>query len=301
MRIGIDIGGTKIEAVAIDADLEVLATFRGPVRPGSGGVTAGALEAVREIRDRAGGAVESIGIGIPGAIRHGVVHHARNLHIGSFDLRTAVADATDAPVRVCNDVNAAALGAWALRGATSTAFAYLNLGTGLAAGLVLDGRLWEGPRGLAGEIGYISADPHGPGHVDGLAGSLEGYASGSGVVAQWGVEGATAVDVFCAATAGDARAIAIRDGVYFGAANAVRVLALVFGADTIVLGGGLTGLGVSLRDGMTMHFDAWAETSPLIASLGLDTITHVLDDERPTHAIGAAIVGGPHGVGGSHG
>lgn len=294
MRIGVDIGGTKIEAVAIDETLDVLASFRGPVRRGPAGVTGVALAAVREV---ASGLepVESIGIGVPGAIRRGVVHHARNLGIGSFDLESAVAEATGAPVRVCNDVNAAALGAWAMRGGTSASFAYLNLGTGLAAGVVLGGRLWEGARGLAGEIGYVSVDPHGPDHVDGLAGALEAYASGSGVVAQWGVEGATAVDVFDAAAAGDARAIAIRDGVYFGAASAVRLLALAYGTDTIVVGGGLTGLGHELRGGMAKHFDEWSSASPLIASIQLDSITHFLTDERPTHAIGAAIVGGQHG------
>ena len=128
MRIGIDIGGTKIEAVAIDEDLDVLAEFRGPVRPGPSGVTAGTIEAVDEVSRRAGGRVESIGIGVPGAIRRGVVHHARNLSIESLDLESAVAATTDACVRVSNDVNAAALGAWALGGGVSTSFAYLNLG-----------------------------------------------------------------------------------------------------------------------------------------------------------------------------
>lgn len=295
MRIGVDIGGTKIEAVAIDAALGVLASYRGPVRRGADGVTDVALAAVREVATGVDEPVESIGIGVPGAIRRGVIHHARNLDIGSFDLETAVAEATGAPVRVCNDVNAAALGAWALRGGTSAAFAYLNLGTGLAAGVVLGGRLWEGARGLAGEIGYVSVDPRGPAHLDGLPGALEAFASGSGVAAQWGVEGATAVDVFDAAATGDARAIDIRDGVFFGAASAVRLLALAYGTDTVVIGGGLTGLGRALCDGMARHFAEWSATSPLIASLQLDAITHVLTDERPTHAIGAAIVGGQHG------
>ena len=294
MRIGIDIGGTKIEAVAVDEDLNVLSAFRGPVRPGPEGVTAGAIEAVGEVSRGERGRIDSIGIGVPGVITRGVVHHARNLAIESLDLESVVVGATNACVRVFNDVNAAALGAWALRGAESTSFAYLNLGTGMAAGLVLDGHVWEGARGVAGEIGYVSVDRHGPTHVEGLAGSLEGYASGSGVVAQWGVEGATAVDVFRAAEAGDARAVAIRDGVYFGAASAVRVLALVFGADTVVLGGGLTHLGRPLLEGMARHFGAWADTSPLIASLQLRAITHLLDDQRPIHAIGAAIRGGQH-------
>lgn len=295
MKVGIDIGGTKIEAVAVDSGLEVLARFRGPARSGPADVAAGALEAVHEVCLEAGGRVESIGIGVPGTVRSGVVHHARNISIGSFDLQSVVAEATDAPVSVCNDVNAAALGAWALGGGVSASFAYLNLGTGMAAGLVLDGRVWEGSGAGAGEIGYISVDPNGPGLVESLPGTLEGYASGSGVVARWGVEGATALDVFAAADAGDARARSIRDGVYFGAANAVRVLALTFGADTIVLGGGLTGLGECLRSGMTEHFDSWSEASPLMASLNLTAITHILDDDRPAPAIGAAIVGERHG------
>lgn len=291
MRIGVDVGGTKVEAVAVDGSLRVLATFRGPSRSGPEGVTVGILEAVQHLSSSVG-PVDSIGIGVPGAIRLGVVHHARNLSIRSFDLETAVAESTDTPVRVCNDVNAAALGSWALRGATSASFAYLNLGTGLAAGLVLDGQVWEGAGGVAGEIGYVSANPHGPTHVEGLAGTLEGYASGSGVVAQWGTPGATALDVFDAAAAGDPRAIAIREGVYFGAASAVRLLALTIGADTIVLGGGLSGLGDDLREGMAKHFTAWSDTSSLIASLKLNTITHILDTAQSVPAIGAAIAGG---------
>ena len=102
MRIGIDIGGTKIEAVAIDADLGVIATFRGPVEGGAEGVTAGAVRAVEEICHRADGTAESVGIGVPGAIRRGVIHHARNIRISSFDLETAIAEATGLPVRVCH-------------------------------------------------------------------------------------------------------------------------------------------------------------------------------------------------------
>ena len=162
MRVGVDIGGTKIEAVAVDEWLNVVATYRGPARHGAEAVTAGTLEAVREMCRRTEGTVESVGIGVPGAIRHGVVQHARNISIGSFDLKTAIAEATDATVRVCNDVNAAALGAWALHAADSSSFVYLNLGTGMAAGLVLNGHVWEGNGGVAGEIGYILGRRKGP-------------------------------------------------------------------------------------------------------------------------------------------
>jgi len=295
MRIGIDIGGTKIEAVAIDDDATVLATSHAPVCPGPEGITSGVLDAVDGLTRAAARPVDSIGIGVPGAIRRGVVRHARNIAIESLDLEAAISAATGVPVRVTNDVNAAALGAWRLSGGCSSAFAYLNLGTGMAAGLVLDGEVWEGARGLAGEIGYCSVDPHGPDHVEGLAGSLEAYASGSGVVARWGVDGATAVDVFRAATAGDPRAVELRDGVYFGAASAVRLLALAYNPDTVVVGGGLARLGTELYDGMAVHFDAWSQASPFIASLELGRLTRLLDDDRPVHAIGAAFLGGHRG------
>ncbi|MEM7325125.1 MAG: ROK family protein [Actinomycetota bacterium] len=292
MRIGVDIGGTKIEAVAIDDALSILATFRAPVQGGPRGVAEGAIEAVEKVWRRAEGTPTSIGVGVPGTIRSGVVHNARNLSVHSLDLETAIADATGLPVRVCNDVNAAALGAWIATGATSPSFAYLNLGTGLAAGFVLGGQLLEGSRGGAGEIGYISVDPNGPPDSDGLRGTLETYASGSGVVSQWGVEGATAIDVFLAADRGDGRAETIRTGFYFGAAHAVRVVALAYGADTVVIGGGLTTQADALRSGMRAHFEAWSQVSPLIASLDLDGMTQLLVDERPVQALGAAIVGG---------
>src|SRR5690606_42029336 len=83
----------------------------------------------------------------------------------------------------------------------------LNVGTGLAAGIILGGRLWRGVRGAAGEIGHISINPAGPVGADGLAGGLETYASGSGMVQQWGTSGAHAEDVLAAAASGDAEAV----------------------------------------------------------------------------------------------
>lgn len=291
MRIGIDIGGTKIEAVALSGALEVVEHFRVPVTRGPDGVVAGALAAIGRV-GRSG--ATSIGIGIPGAVRGSRVEHARNLAIESLDLGGILAEATGLPVRVCNDVNAAALGAWAVRDEASESLAYLNLGTGMAAGLVLHGRVWEGI-GTAGEIGYVSIDPAGPEHVPGLPGTLESYASGIGITTQWGVPGATSQDIFAAAELGDPRALAIRDGVYFGAAHAVRVLALAYGADAIVLGGGLTGQGQPLLDGMRRHFAEWDAASPFVASLRLGEITTLLQDARPVPAIGAALVGSYQG------
>jgi len=95
-------------------------------------------------------------------VASGRVEHAVNLGLSGLDLGSEVAARLGRSVRVENDVNAAALGAFSLLGRTSSqSMAYLNLGTSLAAGLVLGGRLWRGSRGVAGEIGHIPVDPAG--------------------------------------------------------------------------------------------------------------------------------------------
>ncbi len=108
MRIGIDIGGTKIEAVAVDDSLQVQGYFRAPVQRGPEGVLAGAIEAIREL---GGATAASIGVGIPGAVQGSQVQQAQNLDIESLDLGALLSAATGVPVWIGNDVNAAALGA----------------------------------------------------------------------------------------------------------------------------------------------------------------------------------------------
>ena len=171
MRLGIDIGGTKTAAVAIGADGELSDQVRMPTGFGAEAVVATALRTV-ERDDRARRASRrpsftSIGIGIPGAVDSGTgrVTHAVNLGLEGLDLGPRLADRLGVDVRVENDVKAAALGAHHLLGVAdgirAHSMAYLNLGTGLAAGIVLDGRLLRGGHGVAGEIGHIPVDPAG--------------------------------------------------------------------------------------------------------------------------------------------
>ncbi|MEO8094835.1 MAG: ROK family protein, partial [Pseudolysinimonas sp.] len=183
LRVGIDIGGTKTDAVAIDTDGHVVHELHIATGFGAESVLATAVAAVEGLARAAGRTPEtfvSIGIGIPGAVdvASGRVEHAVNLGLSGLDLGTELAARLGRAVRVENDVNAAALGAFSLLGRTSTqSMAYLNLGTGLAAGLVLGGRLWRGSRGVAGEIGHIPVDPAGPLCPCGQRGCLELMAS----------------------------------------------------------------------------------------------------------------------------
>jgi predicted NBD/HSP70 family sugar kinase len=166
VRLGIDIGGTKTDAVAIDDEGGLAHRIRLTTGFGSVAVVETALTAVARISELTGLAAagfDSIGIGIPGMVDRasGHVAHAVNLGLDRLELGGELAGRLGVGVRIENDVNAAALGAYHLMGLEGT-MAYLNLGTGLAAGIVVDGKLWRGARGIAGEIGHIPVDPQGP-------------------------------------------------------------------------------------------------------------------------------------------
>lgn len=293
MRLGVDIGGTKTDVVLVHAGA-VVARHRSPSGFGPDEVISSASGAVDAVLADAGVArerVESIGIGVPGGVTDGVVTYALNLGLERLDLASALADAWGVRPVIDNDVNVAALGAWVLRGRTPSSLAYLNLGTGLAAGIILNGAIWRGARGTAGELGHISVDPAGPLDGDGLPGALETYASGSGIMRQWGVPGAIARDVLDAAERGDEHALAIREGLYFGVASAVRALVLMIDVETVVLGGGLSGYGDPLVAGTRRILDQWSSSSPFLASLGISERLELLDPEVPIAALGAADLG----------
>lgn len=301
MRLGVDIGGTKTDVVVVDGG-DIVARHRAPSGQGPQQVIEAATASVEAALAQTGatlGTVDSVGIGVPGGVTDGVVTYALNLGIERLDLAGALEAAWGVRPEIDNDVNAAALGAWALRQTGRPAqpggsLAYLNLGTGLAAGLILDGKLWRGARGTAGELGHIGVDPEGPVDADGLPGALETYASGSGLVRQWGVDGAIARDVFAAAAAGDGKAVAIREGLYFGVASAARALVLMLDVETIVIGGGLAAQGDELMAGVRRHLAAWSDKSGFLESLGVSDRLELLDPELPVAALGAAALGAAH-------
>jgi predicted NBD/HSP70 family sugar kinase len=253
-----------------------------------------ATDAVLRLAGQAGisaSSFDSIGVGIPGAVdaEHGIVTHARNLGVAQLDLGQLLGANLGAPVRVENDVNAAALGAFHQLGlAPTSSMAYLNLGTGLAAGLVLGGQLWRGARGAAGEIGHILIDPAGPLDQDGQPGALEVMASGSGIASQ---RPGSVSDMLVAAAAGDAGAIAIRERMFGAIASAVRILVLTVDVELVVIGGGISTMGEGLLTSVRRVFSGWESSSPFIASLELGDRLRILPPDIPTAATGAAWLG----------
>jgi glucokinase len=182
---GIDLGGTKIQAVVVDEAHDVLGASRRPT-PTTGGPADVALEmvaATREALDAAGvGPAEltAVGVGSPGVIddEAGTVTSARNLPDweGTYPLGEKLATALDAPVSLSNDVNVATQAEFVL-GAGKPYRSILGVfwGTGVGGGIVLDGELWDG-RGGAGEIGHVVVKSDGRRCPCGRIGCMEAYA-----------------------------------------------------------------------------------------------------------------------------
>jgi glucokinase len=294
VRVGVDIGGTNTDAVVLDDAGLVAHSLRLPTGWGDDAVLGTATDAVRQLAGVAGvlpSSFSSIGIGIPGAVDvdSGTVTHALNLGVSRLDLGARLRASLGAPVRVENDVNAAALGAFHQLGLAATqSMAYLNLGTGLAAGLVLKGALWRGSRGAAGEIGHILIDPAGPLDKDGQPGAIEVLASGSGIASQ---RPGSVSDMLEAASAGDAHAAEIRRRMFDAIASAARILVLTVDVDLVVIGGGISTLGEPLLAGVREVFASWEESSPFIASLELGERVRILPKDTSSAATGAAWLG----------
>jgi predicted NBD/HSP70 family sugar kinase len=296
IRVGLDVGGTKIDAVAVDDADQIIGRLRRESGWGEREVLANIVAAVQALADDTAfgiDEVDAVGVGIPGVVDvdAGRVLHAVNLGVESLDLADLGRARLGIAFRVENDVKAAALGAAVMRGITGS-MAYLNLGTGVAAGIVVDGRIWRGSRGTAGEIGHLSVDPNGRVCGCGQVGCIETLCGGGALARAWGRPGALPVrDILDAAELGDADAVAQRADLFRGAAAATRALVLSADVERVVIGGGLTALGGRLDAGIRQALRHDAESSPFMRSLHLDDRIETLPVGSPAAAFGAALVG----------
>lgn len=295
VRLGVDIGGSKTDVVIVDDAGRVLHRHVRPSGFGSDVVLGNVAAAVAEVCAAAGitpADADSIGVGVPGSVLDGVVTYAQNLGIARLNLADELSTLWGVRPTLDNDVNAAAVGAWITEGAGHDSIALLNLGTGLAAGIILDGRLWRGARGTVGEIGMISLDPTAPEGPDGIRGGLETYASGSGIA--WQAGGEPAESVLARADL-DADAAQIRERLFEAMATAVRILILTLDVEEVVVGGGLTRMGPSLLEGARRVMREWERTSGFMVSVDLTARMRMVDPDTPLAAIGAAMRGAGRG------
>lgn len=272
MRIGVDLGGTKIEVIALGADGRTLARRREAT---PGGTYAAAVAAiarlVREV-ERELGASGTVGIGMPGIISpaSGVVKNANSVCLNGQALDRDLAAALARPVRLANDADCFALSE-ATDGAGAGARSVFGaiLGTGVGGGLVFGGTLIEGPNRVAGEWGHNPLPwprvwPHGderpgPDCYCGRAGCIETFLSGPGFARDHQAasgERKTAMAIVAASEAGDAAARASLDRYIDRLARALATVINVFDPEVIVLGGGLSNI-ARLYDDVPRRWGAW--------------------------------------------
>jgi len=190
--LGVDIGGTKVAVGLVDREGKILTQGRKPMV--ANGTAEAALQAVAGAIDSMAaaaepeGGVHSIGICAPGPLdpKTGVVLNPPNLPCWrNFPLAEKIADMYHVPVKVDNDANAAALAEtrWGAARGFRYVF-YATIGTGIGTGIVLDGRIYHGSTGSAGEGGHVSIDYRGPRCNCGKLGCIEILAAGPAIGAR---------------------------------------------------------------------------------------------------------------------
>lgn len=247
-RIGIDLGGTKIEGVVFDdAADEVLLRERVPTESARG--YEHIVESVAALVERLLAAhrdATTIGIGTPGAIssRTGLMKNSNTTCLNGRDLVGDLRRRLGRPLRVENDANCFAL-AEARRGAGRDGRLVFGviMGTGVGGGLVIDGRLWSGPQHIAGEWGHHVIDPAGPACYCGQRGCVEALMAGPAVERRYRALGGAALAmpaIVTRARGGEVLARQVFDEFLAHYGQALANLITILDPDVVVLGGGLS-------------------------------------------------------------
>lgn len=251
VRIGVDFGGTKIEAAALSPSGDYLARLRRPTPRAYDR----ALETVRELIaevEAEVGPTGPIGVGCPGSIspRTGLMRNANSTYLNGRRFDEDLQTALGRPVRVANDANCLALSE-AVDGAAagaSSAFAVI-VGTGCGGGLVVGGQPVNGANGLAGEWGHMplpwprADETPGPECWCGLNNCMETWVSGTGFARDFQARTGRAVNgeaIIEAARAGEAEAAAALDDLLDRLARGLAVVCNLVDPDAFVFGGGLS-------------------------------------------------------------
>ena len=320
--VGVDIGGTKTAILVCEPDGTVRARSVAPTAVGAPERAADAIaslvSAALEQAAATPADVAALGVGVPGRVDRalGRVTLAVNLDWHDLPLGPRLEARLGIPTIVENDVRAAALGLHRRRlfGPTES-LALLAIGTGISAGVVLDGKLHRGALGLAGEIGHAIVEPDGPRCACGNRGCFEAIAAGPAIVnrtlAGWAsrhngrtgdpheprgphetrerrITGAEAV--FAAAATGDEVAREVIESVGRAIAWGIHLLALAYDVERIVVGGGVSHAGEPFMAPIRRELDRYRAASPLAAEILMPDLVQLLPAGADAGAWGAVTV-----------
>ena len=260
MRIGIDLGGTKIEALALGTEGEELGRIRVPTPRHQYAETLNAIAGLVHTLEADLGQQATVGVGIPGTIMRpsGLVKNANSTWINGQALERDLSAALGREVRCENDANCLALSeATDGSGAGYRVVFAVILGTGCGGGLAIDARVHEGRNSVAGEWGHNSLpwpridEVPGPACYCGKSGCLETWISGTGLGQDYERHTGRRLsgkEVAEAAERNDAEAAAALRRLEDRIARGVASLVNVVDPDVIVIGGGLSQLGSIYRN-----------------------------------------------------
>jgi len=259
MRIGIDLGGTKIEGIVLDSSGTERARQRIDTPQGPYEDTIEAIRALVERLEQTVGQRCSVGVATPGAISpaSGLIKNANSVRLNDRPLDADLARALGRPVRLANDANCFAVSEASDGAAAGAAVVFgVILGTGVGGGVVIDGRPLTGLHAIAGEWGHnplpVPQDDERPGPACycGRHGCIETWLSGPALTRQFGqLTGRTLrpTEIADAAQDGDAQAATMMERYCDRLARALGTVVNLIDPDAIVLGGGLSRIALLYR------------------------------------------------------
>jgi glucokinase len=321
LLVGVDVGGTKVAVLVVDGSYNVLSQIMLPTILDSPQATLASIKAaVQQGVEQAGAGLDrvaAVGLGLPGRVDTGtgLVRRAVNLGWEELPVGQLLSAQLGVPCLLENDVTLAAIGAqhymgMSAAGGASRNMAYVSVGTGIAAGLVLDGRIYRGAHGMAGEIGHMIIDPGGPRCQCGAQGCLEAVAAGS-AIARMGEEAAfssrdtllrlyrpvTAEAVYRAARDGDGVATAVIRKVSGYLALALQQLIVAYDVEYIVFGGGVSREGDTFLQPILVELASLREHSVLTGEMLQPDMIRILPSDYDAGAWGAVLLAGEGAVG----
>ena len=312
LLVGVDVGGTKVAVLVVDRQERVRSQVTLPtVLEGAESTLSGIVATIRRALNEADAQISdvaAIGLGVPGRVdpSTGVVRNAVNLGWRELSVGDYISTELGVSCMIENDVRLAAMGTQRYLGRAAPAnMLYVSVGTGIAAGLVVDGKVYRGTHGMAGEIGHMIIEPDGPRCLCGARGCLEALAAGP-AIARLGEEAArntkktllrdyetiTASVVYQAARAGDSAAQQVTRTAGRYLALAIQQLVMAYDVERIIIGGGVSRDGDAFLQPILDEIERLREDSALAREMLQPDMIRLLPPDYDAGTWGAVVLAG---------